>query len=296
MGPDGVVVLTPLLDEYLGLLEGGEDLPVEQFIPEAGIEAFDIPVLPRRSRCDVGGLGTNGSDPVSNDPGDELGAVIRSDILWWPPQDEQIRQSIHHIGGVEPAISPKHQGLPGELVDDDQDPVWTSIMRPILDKVIGPDMVRSLRPKTDARAVIQPETAPLTLLWWDLKPFTFPDALNPLVVHMPTRLIEQRRNRPIAIAAILLGQLDDISRQAILVSSTTGSLPLRRPVLAECAAGSAFGYAKGLTYVVDASATARRAQKFPRAASVRIILSSVRSDTARRSRPFSFSNSFSRFS
>lgn len=119
MGPDGVVVLTPLLDEYLGLLEGGEDLPVEQFIPEAGIEAFDIPVLPRRSRCDVGGLGTNGSDPVSNDPGDELGAVIRSDILWRSAQDEQIRQSIHHIGGVEPAISPKHQGLPGELVDDD---------------------------------------------------------------------------------------------------------------------------------------------------------------------------------
>jgi len=57
-------------------------------------------------------------------------------------------------------------------------------MRPILDKVIGPDMVRSLRPKTDARAVIQPETATLTLLWWNLKPFPFPDALNPLVVHI----------------------------------------------------------------------------------------------------------------
>ena len=119
MGPDGVVVLTPLLDEYLGLLEGGEDLPVEQFIPEAGIEAFDIPVLPRRSRCDVSSLGANGSDPVPNDTGDELGAVIRSDILWRSAQDEQIRQSIHHISGVELAVGPKHQGLPGELVDDD---------------------------------------------------------------------------------------------------------------------------------------------------------------------------------
>ena len=296
MGPDGVVVMPPLLDEDLGLLEGGEDLAVEQLIAEAGIEAFDIPVLPRRSRCDVGGLGTNGSDPVSDDPGDELRAIIRSDILWWPPQDEQIRQSIHHIGGVEPAISSKHQGLSGKLVDDDQDPVWTSVMRPVLDKVIGPDLVRPLRPKTDARAVIQPETAALLLLGWNLKPFTFPDALDPLVVHMPTRLIEQRCNRPIAIATILLGQLNDISRQAILVSLTTGSLPLRRPILAECAARSTFGYAKGLTDVVDASATARRAQKFPRAASVRIILSSVRSDTARRSRTFSFSSSLSRFS
>lgn len=123
MWPDGVVVLPPLLDEDLGLLEGGEDLAVEQFIPEAGIEAFDIPVLPRRPRCDVGGLGANGGDPVSDDPGDELGAVVRSDILWRPPQDEQIRQSIHHIGGVESPINPKHQGLPGELVDNDQDPV-----------------------------------------------------------------------------------------------------------------------------------------------------------------------------
>ncbi len=120
-------------------------------------------------------------------------------------------------------------------------------------------MVRPLRSKTDTGTVIQPETATFALLGWNLKPFTFPDALNPLVVHMPTRLIEQRRNRPIAIAAILLCQLDDISRQAILVSLTTGSLPLRRSILTECAAGSPFGYAKGLTYVVDASATARRA-------------------------------------
>ena len=157
-------------------------------------------------------------------------------------------------------------------------------------------MVRPLRSKTDTGTVIKPETATFALLGWNLKPFTFPDALNPLVVHMPTRLIEQRRNRPIAIAAILLCQLDDISRQAILISLTMGSLPLRRSILTECAAGSPFGYAKGLTDVVDASATARRAQKFPRAASVRIILSSVRSDTARRSRPFSFSSSLSRFS
>lgn len=167
MWPDGVVVLTPLLDEDLGLLEGGEDLPVEQFIPEACIEAFDIPVLPWRAWGDVGGLGANGSDPVFDDPGDELGAVIRPDILWRSAQDEQIRQSIHHIGGVEPPINPQHQGLPGELVDDDQDPVWASVLGSILDKVIGPDMVRPLRSKTDTGAVIQPEAPAFPLFWWD---------------------------------------------------------------------------------------------------------------------------------
>ena len=45
MGPDGVVGRTPLLDEDLGLLKGGEDLPVEQFIPVLNIhDGFVVPV------------------------------------------------------------------------------------------------------------------------------------------------------------------------------------------------------------------------------------------------------------
>lgn len=55
------------------------------------------------------------------------------------------------------------------------------------------------------------------------------------------------------------------------------------------------GYAKGLPQVINAATAAGRDQKFPRAASVSIILSSVRSDTARLSRTFSVSNSFSHF-
>jgi hypothetical protein len=56
----------------------------------------------------------------------------------------------------------------------------------------------------------------------------------------------------------------------------------------------------GLAYAIDAeigdaSPAARRARKFPRAASARIILSSVRSDTARRSRWFSAASALSRF-
>jgi hypothetical protein len=43
MGPGGGVVMPPLLDEDLGLLEGSEDLPVEQLIAEAGIEALTYP-------------------------------------------------------------------------------------------------------------------------------------------------------------------------------------------------------------------------------------------------------------
>jgi hypothetical protein len=47
--------------------------------------------------------------------------------------------------------------------------------------------------------------------------------------------------------------------------------------------------------MLDAGAPARGAWKFPRAASARICLSKVRSETARRSRAFSASSAFSRF-
>ena len=47
--------------------------------------------------------------------------------------------------------------------------------------------------------------------------------------------------------------------------------------------------------MVDAATATGRAQKFPEAASFRISFSSVRSDTALRSRSFSFSRSLRRF-
>ena len=46
VGPDGVVVMPPALDQDLRLAEGVEYLPVEQLIPETGVEAFAVAVFP----------------------------------------------------------------------------------------------------------------------------------------------------------------------------------------------------------------------------------------------------------
>ena len=43
----GVVVFPPLFDQDLGLSQAVEDLSVKEFVPEAGVEAFAVPVLPR---------------------------------------------------------------------------------------------------------------------------------------------------------------------------------------------------------------------------------------------------------
>jgi len=66
-------------------------------------------------------------------------------------------------------------------------------------------------------------------------------------------------------------------------------------MLAKHAANPTLRHLQLRAHVIDAGAPTRRAQKFPFAASARIILSSVRSETARRRRAFSASRSFSRF-
>ena len=60
---DGVVVFPPLFDDDLSLFEGIEDLPIEQFVPEAGIEGFAVSVVPRRAGFNVGGFDTDSMNP-----------------------------------------------------------------------------------------------------------------------------------------------------------------------------------------------------------------------------------------
>ena len=79
--PNSVVVTAPVLDDDLGLLEGIEDLAVEQLVSEPRVEAFTVAVLPRGARCDIGGPGADGGDPVAHRVGDELGAVVGADEL-----------------------------------------------------------------------------------------------------------------------------------------------------------------------------------------------------------------------
>jgi len=134
------------------------------------------------------------------------------------------------------------------------------------------------------------------LFCWHFQPLPPPQSLDTLVVDLPACVPQQSSNPTIAIAAVLASQLDHVSYQALFVSTAHGQLPLRRSMLAQHTAGAAFGYAKCFTYTTDADTAASGAQKLccaaagadPRAASARISLSKVRSDTAFLSRSFSF--------
>ena len=51
-------------------------------------------------------------------------------------------------------------------------------------------MIWPLRSEPHTRPIVKPEPPSLPLLLWDLQPFTSPDTLNALVVHMPTRVVQ----------------------------------------------------------------------------------------------------------
>ena len=53
VGPHRVVLLPPLPDHDLGLLQRVEDLPVQAFLPQLSIETLAIPVLPWTTGFDV---------------------------------------------------------------------------------------------------------------------------------------------------------------------------------------------------------------------------------------------------
>src|SRR5918997_6192434 len=170
-----VVVPPPALDHDLRLAQAVEDLPVEQLVPEPGVEALDEAVLPRAARRDVGGPGTHGRDPFLDGLGHELGAVVGANVARHAAHDEQVGQDIDHVRGLELASDPDRQALVGELVDEVEHAVLPSVMGTVLDKVVGPDVVRVLGPQPEARSVRQPEPATLGLLGRDLEPLAAPD-------------------------------------------------------------------------------------------------------------------------
>src|SRR5690606_23569067 len=149
------------------------------------------------------------------------------------------------------------------------------------------------------------EPAFLRLFGWNLQPLLPPDALDPLVVDHPAHLAAQKLgDLAIAVAAIAAGQCNDVLGQLLLVVPAARNTPLRGAMLPKHEAYPALRHAlrQNRANMVDAGTATRGAQKFcircpsgPEAASFRISFSSVRSETALRSRSFSFSSSFSRF-
>ena len=233
MRPDGIVVPSPGFDDCLGLVEGVEDLAIQQFVTQLAIEAFAIAILPGTAWFDVGGLGTHGRNPLSERQGNELRTIVRPDVGWDTTLDEEIAQRLDDLGGLQFPGYTDGNRFACELIDNAEHPECLSIVGAVGNKVVGPHMVGALRPQTEARSVIEPEPTPFGLFRWDFQPLTTPDAFNTLPVHRPTSGPQERRDPAVSVAAILAGERDDVGCQSHFIVRRCRHPALRGPMLSQ---------------------------------------------------------------
>ena len=259
MRPDGIVVASPVLDQHLRLAERREDLAVQELISELRVQALAVAVLPRASRFDVERLDADPTEPASYVSGDELGSVVGPNVFWRAVSNEEIGETVEHVIGSEPPCDDDRQTAARELVEHDEHAECATVLCPILDKVVRPDVVWSLGSQPHARPVGEPETAPLRLLHWYLQPFPTPDPIDALDVDPPAFGNEHLTDAPVAVAAVLLGEPHDIGCQRRFVVRRLEMPPLRRAWLSDDSTCAAFRDIQARTDVLDARPLAGRA-------------------------------------
>jgi hypothetical protein len=118
-------------------------------------------------------------------------------------------------------------------------------------EIIGPDMVRVLRPAADARPVVEPEPSALRLVFGELQALFSPGSLHAFVVHAPARPPQEVGGSSVAVASVLAGKGNNPwGPRDFIIGDQTGTA-LGRPVLANHPAGLAFTDVQRTTRMLD---------------------------------------------
>ena len=102
MRPDGVVVVSPLLDDDLGFLDAVEDFPVEQLVSEFAVEGLTVPVLPGATWLDVKGFGADIGQPLPHNLRSHLRTVVGADVFGNAMYDHGVGHRLNDTQTVDP--------------------------------------------------------------------------------------------------------------------------------------------------------------------------------------------------
>ena len=127
-----------------------------------------------------------------------------------------------------------------------------TVLCPILDEVVRPDVVRTLRSETDARSIIEPQTAPFGLFAWYFQPFPPPDAIDAFDVDPPAFGNQHLADAPIAVAAVPGCQPHNGSRQSRFVVRRLQMSPMRPTWLSDDRTRATLRDIQPRTHVLDA--------------------------------------------
>lgn len=268
MRSDRVVVLAPLLDDDLGLVQTVEDFPVEAFVAQLAVEGFAIAIFPRTAGFNVQRLGAQRREPVAHHVRGHLRAVVGANVFRHTFGEHHIGHRLDDAKAVDPAGHPDRQAFPGELIDQRHQSEFATVVGLRLNEVVAPYMIAMLRSQPDAGSVVEPEPAPRPLLPRYFQPLTAPDPLNAVTADLPARLAKQRCDPTIAIPSVLGCKRDNRSRQRILISPDDRGVSLCPAVLADDPAGLAFRETILLPNALNRLPAPLGAYKFPEATSL----------------------------
>src|SRR5919199_702131 len=289
-----VVVLSPVFDHDLRLLQAVEDLWVQAFVPELPVKTLAVPVLPRAARLDKQGFRAELCQPLADDFGRHLRAIVGSHVLGDAVHEHRVGERLDHPKAIDPACDANGETFTSELVNQRQQPQPTAVMRLPFDKIVRPHMPGSLGPQPHAGAIVEPQATPRSLLLGNLEPLAAPDPLHAILADRPARHPQHGGDPAIAIPTVLGRERHDRLRQRVLVGPKRRHVALRGARLADDPAGAALRETIRLPNASDGLPAPLGAYKFPCAMSFKICFSSARSATNRRSRAFSFSSSLRR--
>jgi hypothetical protein len=209
VGAVAVVVPQPVAHGDGDVVVVVEPPPVGELPAEAGVVALDDPVLPRAARVDVDGLDAVGGHELLDGLGDELGAVVRPDVLGLglladhglkeDAGDVLLLDGRGYVGG--------HDAL-GVLVDDEEDAQGASLPRAQHHEVPSPDLVGSggLAQVRARRAAAAADTG--------LRGLAFKAVFTAYPTHlaqadMQAEGPDMAEDLAVALGRIAVGQLDD---------------------------------------------------------------------------------------
>jgi len=150
MRPDGIVVLSPALNQHLRFMKCREQLPRQQLITELRVEALTITVLPWRAWCDEERFHTDPAEPMPHTLGNELGTIVGTNVLGRAVRDEQIRQAVQHVIGSQAPGNNDGKAAACELVDHSQHAKGSPVLGTVLHEVVGPDVIGPLWAQANA--------------------------------------------------------------------------------------------------------------------------------------------------
>ena len=205
-------------------------------------------------------------------------------MIRWSVLGEEPGQGLEHVVRAQASGDHDGQALPAVLINHSEHPDRAPVVCPVGYEVVRPDVVPVERPQPDARAVVEPDPCPFRLSARDFQPLLAPDPFHPLVIHRPSLGSQHPRDHPVAVTPEPLRKADHVAPERFLIRPCDGRPALCRAGLSQHPARPPLTHPEPLLHMDRAASAPLGAQKFPFDASFRIRLSSVRSDTARRSR------------